>query len=108
LAGTVALIVHSPLSTKVIVAGDVPEAVQTAGVVDVRVTGSPEVDDALTENGTAPYVWAGMANVIVCGVRVTAKVCPIDADEIAGAELPLVPACVAERPHVPTAIRFTV
>lgn len=45
-------------------------------------------------------------NEIAYGV--TAKVRPIDADEIAGAVLPLVPACVAERPQVPTASKFTV
>jgi hypothetical protein len=44
-----------------------PETVQTEGVVDAKLTGKPELADALTANGAAPSVWfANAPNVIVC------------------------------------------
>jgi hypothetical protein len=68
--------VQVPDSSRVTAAGDGPEAVQTNGVVEARLTVSPAaLVVALTVNGSAPYVWGErVANEIVCGARVTATV----------------------------------
>jgi hypothetical protein len=43
--------------------------VQTAGVVEVRTTGRPELASAATGNGEIPKIWLGIeSNLMVCGV----------------------------------------
>src|SRR5579871_1721980 len=50
-----------------------PATVQTDGVPEVKVTGNPEVEVALSVNGGSPNVCGpvGVGNVIVCGVLPT-------------------------------------
>lgn len=87
------------------VAGDVPARLQIVGVVVASVTGSPELEVALTGNGATPYVTAEMTgNVMACGTSVTRKA------RVNGgaAERPAAPGWVAVRLHVPGISRFTV
>jgi len=46
--------VHVPVASGVTVA---PWTVQTAGVVEAKLTASPDDDVALTGNGNVPNVW---------------------------------------------------
>ena len=56
-----ALTVHVPALTKVMVAPLVPPEVHTAGVVVVKVTGNPDEEVAVTESGDC-------ANVLLASV----------------------------------------
>jgi hypothetical protein len=50
--------------------------VQTDGVTEARVTGNPELADALTVNGATPYGTPGRAGkVIVCENNPTVTLC---------------------------------
>jgi hypothetical protein len=78
----------------------VPETEQTAGVVEAKLTGRPEV--AVAESATVPPTdWAAIApKVMVCDFAFTAKLWETGA---AALYEPL-PACVAWMVHVPVAI----
>ncbi len=54
-----------------------PETVQMAGVVEVKLTGSPELAVALSTTATeAFHIWAGIApKVIVWAAGLTVKLC---------------------------------
>ena len=61
-----AWIVHVPAAIRVTVA---VATVQTAVVVEEKLTVRPDDAVALTVNGAAPYVWpVSAANVMVCAV----------------------------------------
>jgi hypothetical protein len=67
----VAWIVHVPTATSVTVA---PDTVQTAVVVEAKLTANPELALALTANGAAPNTWLDrLPNVIVWLPGVTVK-----------------------------------
>ena len=69
----VALMVQVPVATRVTV---VPDTVQTAGVVEAKLTVRPEVAVALTVNGGVPKCWFGKAaKVMVWLAWVTWKLC---------------------------------
>jgi hypothetical protein len=69
-----ALTVHVPGASNVIVSPFVPPAVQTVGVLVLNVTGNPDVAVALTVTGeSASVLFARVAKVIVCATFVTVK-----------------------------------
>ena len=52
-----------------------PETVQTAEVVEAKLTAKPELADAERAKGV-PTVWAGMApKLMVCAAPLTMKLC---------------------------------
>ena len=69
-----ALTVHVPGASNVIVLPFVPPAVQTTGVLVLNVTGNPDVAVALTVTGeSASVLFASAAKVIVCATFDTVK-----------------------------------
>ena len=61
-----AVTVQEPVASKVRV---VPFTLQTEGVVEASVTGSPEVELATKAAGVTPLVWLpGAVSVMVCAV----------------------------------------
>ena len=64
--------VQVPAARKVAV---VPETVQTLAVVEVKLTGRPELAVALSVSGVPTVCAPGLAKVIVCDVRFTVKLC---------------------------------
>jgi hypothetical protein len=68
--------VHVPVVSSVAVAFAV-EAVHTVDVVEVKLTGKPELAVAISATGTDVLMgWFGIAlKVIVCGTSVTVKLC---------------------------------
>jgi hypothetical protein len=75
----------------------VPETEQTTGVVEAKLTVSPEVEEAESVSGV-PTVWTpGLLNVMVCACPFTVKLCDTG---VAAAYVEL-PACVAWMVQVP-------
>ncbi len=54
-----------------------PDTVHTAGVIELKVTGRPELAVAVSVIGTAADCGPGLGNVIVCGVVPPAKPLPV-------------------------------
>ena len=82
-----------------------PATVQTAGVVDTKLTASAEVADAVKVTGPAfRDVSAGCVKVIVCAPGLTVKPCET---LTAGAKVPL-PAWLAVMAQFPAATTVTV
>jgi hypothetical protein len=93
--------VHVPVATNVT---DEPATVHTAGVVEEKVTASPDDAVALTVTGDcANVLFASVPNVIVCAAWLTVKFCCTDG---AGLYVPL-PAWSACTVHVPAASNVT-
>jgi hypothetical protein len=72
--GWLAWIVHVPLASSVAAEND---TVQIVGVVEPKPTGSPELAVAINATGTDVLIaCVGIAaKVIVCGARLTVKLC---------------------------------
>ena len=72
----VAWIVQVPIARRVT---SEPETVQTDGVSETKLTGRPEVADAVTAKGGAPYCWfARVPKLIVWLVRSETQASKID------------------------------
>jgi hypothetical protein len=97
----VALIVHVPA---IVIFAVVPVTVQIVGVVDAKLTVSPEL--AVAVSGTeAPINCAAIGlNVMVCGTSVTEKLC----ETVVAAAYVALPACAACSVQVPTAFMVAV
>lgn len=94
--------VHVPADTKV---SAVPATVQTAGVVDTKLTGKPDEAVATSAPAAVPMVLLpGEVKVMVCAAVDTVKVC---VTAVAGLKLAL-PAWLADTVQEPAATRVSV
>jgi len=91
---------HVPTATSV---SAVPLTVQTLGVVDVKVTGRPELAVATSTGGAVPRVWLpGELKVTVCAAGGAAETVK-DRETVAAAAKVLLPGWLASMMQVPTA-----
>ncbi|MDH4050271.1 MAG: hypothetical protein OEU93_01750 [Rubrivivax sp.] len=86
----------------------VPLTVQTADVVDAKLTGRPELAEATRAGGAVPSVWLpGEAKVMVCGSSPGAETVKLRVTGVAAAYVAL-PDWLAVTVQVPSATRVSV
>jgi precorrin-4 methylase len=75
-----------------------PETVQTAELVEAKVTGNPELAVAESVKGVPTVCAPGLAKLIVCASTLTVKLCETGT----AAAYVVLPGCVAWRVQVPS------